>query len=111
MVKQLQKYAPGWLEQLPHLPDRLLENINQSQGYFPTVKNQQHSELVLLRKQLSYQQQRDQQQRWTIALLAAAGIISWQTGYLDLASNQLELHWSSWLLLAGAAVLWLKPAR
>jgi ubiquinone biosynthesis protein len=36
-VKLVKKYAPGWLEQLPHLPDQVFEKLAKPQPVVPVV--------------------------------------------------------------------------
>lgn len=99
MVKRLQQQAPGWLEQLPSLPDALLEGIQGQRD------RQQQRERQLAAERLERQQhKRGAQRRYlaaTACVLAAAAAIPQARELLELAP---PVSWA--LLLAAAAFAW-----
>ncbi|MBT4521934.1 MAG: ubiquinone biosynthesis regulatory protein kinase UbiB [Halieaceae bacterium] len=98
MLKRLGDQAPSWLEQLPQLPDIILENLQHT-------REQQHASSLQQQQLERRQAQRERRKRRLIAtlaiLLAGATIIPgvWQ----HLAS----VPPGAWLLgIAAAALLW-----
>lgn len=67
MLKQIQRHGPGWLEQLPHVPDLVVNRL--SQPAVPAASKQQEDKLL---KQLLQQQKLNT----AALLLIAAGLIA-----------------------------------
>lgn len=58
ILKQIQRYAPGWLEQLPHVPDLVFNRLHAgmtSQASTPIVNHQESELLKLIRRQQQIQ--------------------------------------------------------
>ncbi len=101
VFKRLQRHAPSWLEQLPQLPEALLESLQQSRSNDRqvVVQPQRAGELQRQKEELA---RRRRHLLGGIAVVAAAAIAlpgAWQT----LAQAPL----ASWLLAAvGISLLW-----
>jgi ubiquinone biosynthesis protein len=100
-ARQIRKYAPGWLEQLPQVPDRILDNLAQShqlhqllsQQNQTTAKPQPNSSKtgLSLRDKISL-----------VCLIgASAAIVGSNTGW--------QIPSESWALLLIATLFWLWP--
>ena len=101
LFERLQRHAPSWLEQLPQLPDAVLDNLHQfreGEQRF-TRQRQQRDEL-----QHQAQQKKRQRRRLVAALVCLAAVISAFPG----AWQQLaEAPLISWLLAGlGVSLLW-----
>lgn len=100
LVKQIKKYAPGWLEQLPHLPDRLLENLAEAPQY--SRQQQNHLEqLQRLQQQLDNEKRSRRQQGWALLLLLFALVLANDNTRAILA----QLPVASWLIGSIAVAL------
>jgi ubiquinone biosynthesis protein len=103
VLRRLQRQAPSWLEQLPLLPDAMLDNLQQSRDAELRV-NQQQQQVEELRERGAAQTRR--QRRHIVAAIACLGVAvtilpgAWQ----QLADAPLV----SWLL-AGLALVLLWP--
>jgi len=64
ILKQVQRYAPGWLEQLPHIPDHVFERLSQPS---PRIHNHDEQALLAIIK--------GQQRLQWFTLIVSAGII------------------------------------
>ena len=106
VFKRLQRHAPSWLEQLPQLPDVMLDNLQQSRETDQrfTLQPQRVDDL-----QLKARQKSRRHRRHLLAAVACAGaVISVFPGALQqLADAPLV----SWLLAAlGLSLLWSRDA-
>jgi len=100
MLKRLQRQAPSWLEQLPQLPDALMEGLQHSRELEKGAKLQR-DRLDALQVQL--EQRRQQRKYRTLAAgsaLLAAGF-TFQGSTLPLA----DIPLTAWLLAALALFL------
>jgi ubiquinone biosynthesis protein len=104
IYKRISKHLPGWLEQLPQLPELLLDNLHHPhrQPYF----NEQQHKLAQLEKQLL--KQRARTNSIVIALLLA--LIAFNPGLWEQlqAFPSPVLPTASWALLIIALLLWLR---
>lgn len=92
LAKQLRKYAPGWLEQLPHVPDQIFENL--------ALQPQRQQKLV---EQQSQPRSRPISQKLAIICVICATAIT-------ISSNtNWQLPAEGWILAGLAGVLWLWP--
>ncbi len=99
VLKQLKKYAPGWLEQLPHLPDRVFENLVEGGPSGPQQKNQLQ-QLDHVQEQLDTYRRRQQSLGWAFALLLVAALAGTGSDNFVIIEQIPPYSW----LLAGAAV-------
>lgn len=103
LVQQLRQHAPQWLEQLPQLPDLVMDNLNRGSETKSLVELQQ-AQLLQLEQQR--EAQRKSRRHMQLALLAAASaILLAQPG---LWQKLVQLPTSSLVLLAIAAALALR---
>lgn len=100
VYKQLSKHLPGWLEQLPHLPQALMDNLQQSKQLL-SVSEQQQLRIERLEQQLQQQRRQSQYSGVAIVLLAVAA----SPWLID--SIQLDQR-ISWGLAVAACLLWLR---
>jgi ubiquinone biosynthesis protein len=102
VLKRLQRHAPSWLEQLPQLPDVVMDNLQHSRELEQRFSAQQQ------RMQKLQQQARDQvrrQRRLMVAALVcgAAALSAFPGGWQQLTQAPL----TTWLLGGlGIALLW-----
>lgn len=102
VLKRLQRQAPTWLEQLPQLPEAVMEGLQQSRDL--DQRFTQTSQQVK-RLQVQHQQERSGRKRHLLAVLAfvAAALIAFPGALPQLA----EIPTGSWLLAGlGAFLLW-----
>ena len=100
VLKRLQRHAPSWLEQLPQLPDAVMDNLQQSREMEERFNRQQRS-MEAMRK--AEREQLSKQRRLTLAALACIGAaISVFPGALQQLT---EAPTVSWVL--GLTALWL----
>jgi len=100
VLRRLQRQAPSWLEQLPQLPDVMLENLQQSRDIeLRFNQQQQQAEQEASRRARKLQHQRRRMLAALASLALAATLLPgvWQ----HLAGAPL----ASWLLAALAVVL------
>ena len=105
LLRRLQRHAPSWLEQLPQVPDAVLDSLQHNRDT--------DLELVRQRAELKVQQERavdrlSQQRRWFVAAVAcglAAGT-AYTGGWQWLAAAPP----ASWLF-GGLALVLLWPRR
>ena len=97
VMRKLQQHAPSWLEQLPQLPEAVMESLlRQREG-----QREAEAELVRLREQRATEK-RQARRRFvavTACLLAAATLLP------SLRAQLLEAPAITWALLAVAAGL------
>ncbi|RLA49181.1 MAG: ubiquinone biosynthesis regulatory protein kinase UbiB [Gammaproteobacteria bacterium] len=103
LLKRLQHHAPSWLEQLPQLPDVILDNLQQSREVEQRfIQQQQRLEELQNRNQENNQQRR----RHLVAAIACAGAaISVFPGAWQQLADAPVISW----LLAGLVVSLLWP--
>lgn len=103
VFRRLQRQAPSLLEQLPHLPERVLENLQS-----PHTTPRPAAESPVARKERRRRERGSRRRRIAGALVLLAGAASATPGlWQQLAA--IPLH--SWLLVAlGTALLWPRDA-
>jgi len=103
VFKRLQRHAPSWLEQLPQLPDVVLDNLQQTREVELRFSQQQH------RLEELQQETRDKNRQRRRHLVAAVACVGAAISVFPGAWQQLtEAPVISWLL-AGLAVSLLWP--
>ena len=103
VLRRLQRQAPSWLEQLPLLPDAMLDNLQQSRDVEIRASQQQQHEEERQRLSAAKTRQRRRQLLAAVACLGAA-VTVFPGGWQQLT----EAPVVSWLL-AGAALVLLWP--
>ena len=102
VFKRLQRHAPSWLEQLPQLPDVMLDNLQQYREAEPRSTQQQPQ----LHEQQHQARHKNRQRRQLLAALACAGaLVSAMPGAWQQMSDAPLVSW----LLAGLALSLLWP--
>ncbi|GAB3284899.1 ubiquinone biosynthesis regulatory protein kinase UbiB [Parahaliea aestuarii] len=102
ILKRLQRHAPSWLEQLPALPDAVLDNLQQSRDTERHLARQQQQMKAL---QAEQQRRVSRRRRHLLAALACAtaALLAWPEGRALLGAAPPL----SWLLgLAALALAW-----
>jgi ubiquinone biosynthesis protein len=103
VLKRLQRHAPSWLEQLPQLPDVMLDNLQQSREVEQRFSRQQ---LRLEEQQSRNRENKQQRRRQLMAAIACVGVaISVVPGAWQQLTDAPVVSW----LLAGLAVSLLWP--
>jgi ubiquinone biosynthesis protein len=103
VLKRLQRQAPSWLEQLPQLPDAMLDNLQQSREVEQRFSRQQHR---LGERQSQSRETRQQRRRQLMAAVACVGMaISVFPGAWQQLADAPLISW----LLAGLALSLLWP--
>jgi ubiquinone biosynthesis protein len=98
MLRRLQRHAPSWLEQLPQVPELMLDTLHQARD--SEWRAQRGAARRQQREQL--RQQRDQRrQRLALLCLVAAVVVA-----SPLREQLAQLPALSWLLLGAALWLW-----
>ena len=105
MIKRLQRHAPSWLEQLPQLPDVVMDNLQQAREQELRSAEQQQR-IDEMQAELDHQV-RGRRRMLVGAALAGAALLYAVPGAWNFLAS---LPTASWVLLAGAAVL-LWPRR
>jgi ubiquinone biosynthesis protein len=102
LLERLQRNAPSWLEQLPQLPEAVLESLQHSHE-LETRSRQQHQQLERLQQQV--QREDSQRRRLVIAILlfGGAAATAFPEGLQQIAQWPL-LSWG--LLGVGLYLLW-----
>ena len=103
MLRRLQRHAPAWLEQLPQLPDAVLENLQHSRENEERLQQQQRHVAELEKRVVDHHRQRKRQLLAAVACVLAA-IAAFPNGWYHLSNAPV----SSWLL-GGLAVALLWP--
>ena len=103
MLRRLQRHAPAWLEQLPQLPDAVLENLQHSRENEERLQQQQRHVAELEKRVVDHQRQRKRQLLAAVACVLAA-IAAFPNGWYHLSNAPV----SSWLL-GGLAIALLWP--
>ena len=98
LVKQLKKYAPGWLEQLPQLPDHIFESLAGNHSH-SGQNNSHQQELQIRQQQVDAEKRQNQNLRWALVFLAAAFLTALNGEYL-LTEQISAIGW----LLGGAGI-------
>ncbi|NND67460.1 MAG: ubiquinone biosynthesis regulatory protein kinase UbiB [Halioglobus sp.] len=101
VLRRLQRHAPSWLEQLPSLPDVVLENLQQVREHGSTAERR----ATAARERQELEAQRARHKRHLLAGLACVAgavlAIPGATGYLG------QVPAASWVLGAiGVTLLW-----
>jgi ubiquinone biosynthesis protein len=100
MLRRLQRHAPAWLEQLPQLPDAVLDNLQHSRENEERLQQQQRLVAQLEQQAQDHKRLRKRQLLAAIACVLAA-IAAFPNGWQHLASAPA----SSWILGGLALVL------
>ncbi len=101
VLRRLQRHVPSWLEQLPQVPDAMLDNLQRKQTAPGPSRQQQKQQQRVLAAQ-SAQRQRVARRRAAAAALAACGLVlAVPGGWAFIAAAPV----ASWLLLGAALVL------
>jgi ubiquinone biosynthesis protein len=77
IFKQLKRHVPGWLEQLPSLPDKVLDNLEQGSQLAEGYQKQQQL-LLQLERELAQQRRQQRQDRIALVLIVLALLLGWQ---------------------------------
>lgn len=103
IIERTKKHLPSLLEQLPDLPEALLDNLQQSKQ-LQAISDQQQRKLDQLQEQLAKQKQSKQRSSFAIILVLMAAIMA----YPDALEHIRQLPvWSQLLAIAGVW-LWLR---
>ncbi|MFT6680919.1 ubiquinone biosynthesis regulatory protein kinase UbiB [Haliea sp.] len=101
VLRRLQRHVPSWLEQLPQVPDAMLDNLQRKHTAPGPSRQQQKQQQRVLAAQ-SAQRQRVACRRAAAAALAAGGLVlAVPGGWAFIAAAPV----ASWLLLGAALVL------
>jgi len=100
MLKRLQRQAPSWLEQLPQLPDAVMESLQQSRE-LGQRSNLQHERLDELQQQRDGGGRRRGYRTAAIVALVFAAISATPGGLLQLG----DIPATAWALAGLALVL------
>ncbi len=101
-LRRLQRQAPSWLEQLPQLPDVMLDSLQQSRDVDLRLPRQQNQ--LQEQRQRSGEQTRRQRRQLLAAVACVGAAISVLPGGLEQLASAPPV---SWLLAATAlALLW-----
>ena len=103
MLRRMQRHAPSWLEQLPQLPDTLLDNLQHARDAERRyLQEKQRLEQITAD---NLRQQRQQRRKMLVALVCLAGAALALPGGLQQFGDAPVLSW----LLAGSAIALLWP--
>ncbi|MEE8058355.1 MAG: ubiquinone biosynthesis regulatory protein kinase UbiB [Pseudomonadales bacterium] len=105
IYKRISKHLPGWLEQLPQLPEALMDSLQQSKQLH-TISKQQQNKIEQLEKQLQAQHSRMNTVSALLLLLAAAS--PWLLDELHALQGLEKISEISWVLVIVAGLLWLR---
>lgn len=103
IVQQLRQHAPQWLEQLPQLPELVMDNLHKGGELNKLVALQQEQLQQLTRER---KVQRRGRRNLQLALVAVAGAVA--AARPDLLQPLRDLPAAAWLLLLGALLLALR---
>ena len=103
IIQRTKKHLPSLLEQLPDLPEALLDNLQQSKQ-LQAISDQQQRKLDQLQEQLTKQKQSKQRSSFAILLLLTAAVMAYPDALEQI--RQLPV-WSQLLAIAGVW-LWLR---
>jgi ubiquinone biosynthesis protein len=102
MLRRLQRHAPSWMEQLPLLPDAVMDNLQHLREMDARAAQQQR-ELEMLKAAI---EQRDQRRGRTLAGLLAM-VAAVVMAVPEWAGRVADMPLPGWMLLiAGAFLLW-----
>ncbi len=105
MFNRLRKQAPGWLEQLPQLPEAVFESLQQTRE-LDTQARYQRQRLDALQKQI--QQEDGRRKRGVVALLLFGGAAA--TAVPEGLGQLSQWPLLSWALVGmGLLLLWPRP--
>ncbi|MEH6582199.1 MAG: ubiquinone biosynthesis regulatory protein kinase UbiB [Halioglobus sp.] len=105
LFKRLQRHAPSWLEQLPQLPDAVLESLQQPRA-LDQISSSEQRQLNRLENERIARPRRRRRYVAAITLLVAAGIVASPGGWQQLA----DIPGTAWILAGiGAALLLTGP--
>jgi ubiquinone biosynthesis protein len=101
-LRRLQRQAPSWLEQLPQLPDVMLDNLQQYRGPETEISQPQQ---VVAGEQSRLRDRARHRRRLLLAMVAGAGAVV--TALPGGLSQLTEIPLVSWILAAaGLLLLW-----
>jgi len=102
LLDRLRRSAPSWLEQLPRLPEALLDNLQHAKELeAQTLRQQQRLDTL----QGQVQREESQRKRLVVALLVFGGAAA--TAFPDGLEQLTQWPLSSWgLLIVGFYLLW-----
>ena len=104
MVKRLSKHAPGWLEQLPQLPQAVMDSLQQSKQ-LQAANEKQQLQIRQLAQQLQSVSRRSNRLDLILLVVAlAAASLFIGDGSVDLKN----VSAIGWVLVIAAGLLWLR---
>jgi ubiquinone biosynthesis protein len=106
IYKRLSKHVPGWLEQLPQLPQAVLDSLQQAKELNRTSQQQQQ-QIDKLERQLQDQRRRSNTVS-IIVLIFLAAASPWLISDAESISALQEIPGLGWALVVVAGLLWLR---
>jgi len=103
MIKRMQRYVPGWLEQLPSLPDKFMRHLSQVDA-IETLNKQQQQYISELEQQRASQRRQKRYSKLLILLILAT-VVSIDPGLKHAFSTVGD---SSLIMGLVAMLIWLR---